>query len=645
MCGIAGFLMESGRVNGYAPEKLIEKMTNILAHRGPDNAGTWCDDVSGVYFGHRRLSILDLSTAGKQPMESACGRYVITYNGEVYNFQDIKKKLEAEFDFSFKTHTDTEVILEACAKWGVDNAVNELIGMFAFSLWDRHERKLSLVRDRIGIKPLYWQFTSGRIAFASELKALRVMPDWKPEVDKHALGSYLRHAYVPAPATIYSDVFKLPPGNILTWKAGESPEINQYWDPLALASMNEQVHHSISDNEAIDQLDNLLGDAVQRRMISDVPFGAMLSGGIDSSVVTALMQKHSDRPVKTFSIGFNESDYNEAMYASEVAKHLGTEHTELYVESKHSLDVIEKIPTMYDEPFADASQIPTFLISKLIKNHVTVALSGDGGDELFAGYTRYQWAGKCATVAKYLPAQLRSYVVSVIKHYPPQQWNQLLKNIPEKIRPNHVGDKLYKIASILPLNNEQDIYKRLVSQWPDPNSVMNNGYEMETVLSNEKLNNLIPKYVSRMQYMDLVTYLPDDILVKVDRASMAVGLEVRVPLLDHRVVEFTWSQPFNRKMRNGQGKWLLRQLLYRYVPQKLVDRPKMGFGVPIDQWLRGPLKDWAHDLLSVERLRNGGLFNVDVVQKCLQEHMSGSRNHQYRLWVILMYQAWQDQWL
>jgi asparagine synthase (glutamine-hydrolysing) len=645
MCGIAGFLMGTERHNGESSEKLIEKMTNTLAHRGPNNAGTWCDDVSGVYFGHRRLSILDLSEAGKQPMESACGRYVITYNGEVYNFQGIKKKLEAEINIDFKTHTDTEVILEACAKWGVQNAVNELIGMFAFSLWDKQERQLTLVRDRIGIKPLYWQFISGRLAFASELKALRVLPDWKPEVDKHALGSYLRHAYVPAPATIYSHVFKLSPGNILTWKAGESPEVNQYWDPLALVSENEQTHFSMSDIEAIDELDSLLGDAVQRRMISDVPLGVMLSGGIDSSIVTALMQKHSGRPVKTFSIGFNESDYNEAKYASQVAKHLGTEHTELYVESKHSLDVIGKIPMMYDEPFADASQIPTFLISDLIKNHVTVALSGDGGDELFAGYTRYQWAGKFAAIAKYFPAQLRNYVVSVIKYYPPQQWNQYLKNIPAKIRPSHLGDKLYKIASILPLNNEQDIYKRLVSQWPKPSSVMNNGYEMETVLSNEMLKNLIPKYVSRMQYMDLVTYLPDDILVKVDRASMAVGLEARVPLLDHRVVEFAWSQPFNRKMRNGQGKWLLKQLLYRYVSKNLVDRPKMGFGVPIDQWLRGPLKGWAHDLLSVERLRNDGFFNADVIQKCLQEHMSGNRNHQYRLWVILMFQAWQDQWV
>lgn len=645
MCGIAGILIDSGRLAGESPSELIEKMTNTLAHRGPDNAGTWCDDVSGVYFGHRRLSILDLTSAGKQPMESACGRYVITYNGEVYNFQDIKKKIETEFNIHFKTNTDTEVILEACAKWGVDNTVNQLVGMFAFSLWDKKERQLTLVRDRIGIKPLYWQFISGRLAFASELKALRVMPDWKPELDKHALGSYLRHAYVPAPATIYTDVFKLPPGNILTWKAGESPEINQYWDPLALASANEQSYSSISDNEAINRLDKLLGDAVKRRMISDVPLGAMLSGGIDSSVVTALMQKHSDRPIKTFSIGFNESDYNEAVYASQVAKHLGTEHTELYVESKHSLDVIEKIPTMYDEPFADASQIPTFLISELIKNHVTVALSGDGGDELFAGYTRYQWAGKFAAAAKYLPARLRSYVISVIKNYPPQQWNHLLKNIPAKIRPSHAGDKLYKIASILPFNNEQDIYKRLVSQWPNPNSVMNNGYEMETILSNEELNNLIPEYISRMQYMDLVTYLPDDILVKVDRASMAVGLEARVPLLDHRVVEFSWSQPFSRKIRNTQGKWLLKQLLYRYVPKNLVERPKMGFGVPIDEWLRGPLKDWAYDLLSAERLCNDGFFNIDVVQKCLQEHMSGNRNHQYRLWVVLMFQAWKDQWL
>jgi len=645
MCGIAGFLMGSERLKGVAPEKLIEKMTNTLTHRGPDNSGTWCDHISGVYFGHRRLSILDLSTAGKQPMESACGRYIITYNGEVYNFQDIKKKLEAEFNIAFKTLTDTEVILVACAKWGVQNAVNELIGMFAFSFWDKQEHQLTLVRDRIGIKPLYWQFISGRLAFASELKALRAMPDWEPEVNKCALGSYLRHAYVPAPATIYSDVFKLPPGNIMTWKAGEAPKINQYWDPLDVASSIENTHSIMRDNEAIDELDSLLGDAVQKRMISDVPLGAMLSGGIDSSIVTALMQKHSDRPINTFSIGFNESDYNEAKYASQVAKHLGTEHTELYVESKHSLDVIQKIPTMYDEPFADASQIPTFLISELIKNHVTVALTGDGGDELFAGYTRYKWAGKFASAAKYFPVKLRNYIVSVIKHYPPQQWNQLLKNIPAKIRPSHVGDKLYKIASIFPLNNEQEIYKRLVSQWPDITSVMNNASELDTELSNSGLNTHIPDYTSRMQYLDLVTYLPDDILVKVDRASMAVGLEARVPLLDHRVVEFAWSQPLKRKMRNGQGKWLLRQLLYRYVPKELVDRPKMGFGVPIDQWLRGPLKDWTHDLLSVERLRNDGLFNVDVVHKCLQEHMSGNRNHQYRLWVILMFQAWHEQWL
>tara|TARA_R110002111_G_scaffold100799_1_gene156086 strand:- start:159 stop:1901 length:1743 start_codon:yes stop_codon:yes gene_type:complete len=580
-------------------------------------------------------------------MESACGRYIITYNGEVYNFQDIKKKLEAEFNIAFKTHTDTEVILEACVKWGIESTINKLIGMFAFSIWDRHERQLSLVRDRIGKKPLYWQHTSGRFAFASELKALRAMPDWEPKIDEYALGSYLRHAYVPSPATIYSDVFKLPPGNILTWKAEQSPKISQYWDPLAFVSNSEQhqSQHLMTDDEAIDELENLLGDSVRKRMISDVPLGAMLSGGIDSSVVTALMQKHSASSVKTFSVGFNESDYNEAMYASEVARHLGTEHTELYVEPKHSLDVIEKIPTMYDEPFADVSQIPTFLISELIKNHVTVALSGDGGDELFAGYTRYQWAGKFATAAKYMPAQLRNYVVSVIKNYPPQQWNKLLKSIPKKIRPSHIGDKLYKIASILPLNSEQDIYQRLVSQWPDSNAVMNNGHEMETILTNEKLIKVIPEYVSRMQYMDLVTYLPDDILVKVDRASMAVGLEARVPLLDHRVMEFAWSQPFNRKVRNGQSKWLLRQLLYRYVPQKLIDRPKMGFGVPIDQWLRDPLKDWAHDLLSVQRLTNDGIFNVSVVQKCLQEHMSGNRNHQYQLWAILMFQTWHDQWM
>ena len=645
MCGIAGFISNSGHLNYQSSKKLIEKMANTLVHRGPDNVGVWCDEISGAYFGHRRLSILDLSIAGKQPMESSCGRYIITYNGEIYNFQDIKKKLETEFNISFKTHTDTEVILEACANWGVNNAIKEMIGMFAFSYWDRHENKLTLVRDRIGIKPLYWQYTSGRIAFASELKALRVMTDWKPEIDRQALASYMRHAYIPAPATIYKDVYKLQPGNMLTWKAGRLPEISQYWDPLVFVCNNGHEKQSMVDIDSIDALDDLLGDAVHRRMISDVPLGAMLSGGIDSSIVTALMQKHSKHPVKTFSIGFNETDYNEANYASQVARHLGTDHTELYVKPKHSLEVIQKLPEIYDEPFADASQIPTYLISELIKSHVTVALSGDGGDELFAGYTRYKWAGKFASASKYFPEHLRKYVASIIRNYSPQQWNKLLKIIPSTIRPSHVGDKLYKIASILPLNSELDIYKQLVSQWPCPESVLNNGNEMNTILSNDKLNELIPEYVSRMQYMDLVTYLPDDILVKVDRASMAVGLEARVPLLDHRVVEFAWSLPLNIKIHNKQSKWLLKQLLYRYVPRKLVDRPKMGFGVPIDQWLRGPLKGWAYDLLSVERLRKDDLFNVDVVQKYLQEHMSGKRNHQYPLWVILMYQTWQDRWL
>jgi asparagine synthase (glutamine-hydrolysing) len=641
MCGLCGFILDGSSSDQQQFIKIINVMTERLSHRGPDELGIWSDPDAGVYLGHRRLSIIDLSSRGRQPMISNCGNYVITYNGEVFNYKELRIQLLQE-GYSFTGGSDTEVVLAACVVWGVRNAIERLIGMFAFSLLDRRERRLSLVRDRIGIKPLYWHFTSGRIAFASELKALRAMPDWKPEVDRHALASYLRHAYVPTPATIYSGVSKLPPGSILTWMPGQSPEIEQYWNPL---SQNDLSNHSMSDDEAIDTLDTLLGDAIKRRMISDVPLGAMLSGGVDSSVVTALMQKHSERPIKTFSIGFNESGYNEAGYASQVARHLGTEHSELYVEPKHALDIIPRLPEIYDEPFADASQIPTFLISELLRKHVTVALSGDGGDELFAGYTRYQWAGKFAYIAKLLPASLRNYFTNVINKYSPQQWNNVLNRLPQNMRPSHAGDKLYKIASILPLTNEQDIYCRLVSQWPDPAYIMDNANEMKTALSNEYLNTLIPDYISRMQYLDLVTYLPDDILVKVDRASMAVGLEARVPLLDHRIVEFAWAQPLNRKMRSGRGKWLLRQVLYRYVPASIVDRPKMGFGVPIDKWLRGPLKEWAQDLLSAERLRDDGLFTVSNVQKCLQEHMSGHRNHQNRLWVLLMYQAWQDRWL
>ena len=644
MCGLCGFILDGSRIDQQHAQETLNVMADSLTHRGPDESGTWTDSDAGVYLGHRRLSIIDLSSRGRQPMISNCGKYVISYNGEVYNYIELRKQLSRE-GYRFSGESDTEVVLAACIIWGVQKAVERFIGMFAFSFWDRNERRLSLVRDRFGIKPLYWQYTSGRLAFASELKALRVLSDWTPEINQQALASYIRFGYVPTPASIYSSISKLSPGCILSWTPGQSPEIKQYWDPLALASADGQGHYSMTDDEAIDALDTLLGDAVQRRMISDVPLGAMLSGGIDSSVVTALMQKHSERPIKTFSIGFNESDYNEAVHAAQVARHLGTEHTELYVEPKHALDVIPNLSEIYDEPFADASQIPTYLICELLHDHVTVALSGDGGDELFAGYTRYQWAGKFASIARLLPAALRNYFTSSIIKYSPQQWNNVLNRLPRKIRPSHAGDKLYKIASILPLNNEQEIYCRLVSQWPDPSNILNHADEMSTVVVGNNQKNAIPDYISRMQYMDQVTYLPDDILVKVDRASMAVGLEVRVPLLDHRVAEFMWNQPSGRKIRNGRSKWLLRQVLNRYVPTSIIDRPKMGFGVPIDQWLRGPLRDWAQDLLSVERLRDDGIFNVNNVQKCLQEHMSGHRNHQYRLWVLLMYQAWQDRWL
>ncbi|TWA89364.1 asparagine synthase (glutamine-hydrolysing) [Azospirillum brasilense] len=645
MCGICGFLAGPG--SGSGPESGLEaaarRMADTIAHRGPDGDGVWADGEAGIAFGHRRLAIVELSPLGRQPMESADGRWVIAYNGEIYNFQDLRAELEAA-GHRFRGHSDTEVLLEGCAAWGVKCTVRRLVGIFAFALWDRRERTLHLVRDHLGVKPLYWARMGGALLFGSQPKALRAHPAFAAEIDRDALSAYLRFSYVPAPHSIYQGVHKLEPGSILTVRPGREPERTVYWDAGAAARAGIADRLSLSDADATDALEALLKDAVGRQMMADVPLGAFLSGGIDSSTVVALMQAQSARPVRTFTIGFGEDGYDEAVHARAVAAHLGTEHTELRVEARHALEVIPKLADWYDEPFADSSQIPTLLVSEMTRRSVTVALSGDGGDELFAGYNRYLTAPALWRRMATLPSGLRRGAAGLIRAVRPAGWDALAGMIPEGRRPRQTGDKLHKLAGVLDAAGPDAIYRRLVSQWQDPDALVRDGREPHGPAWDDGLAAGIPDFVERMQHLDSVTYLPDDILAKVDRASMGVSLEARVPLLDHRVVEFAWRVPQSQKLRDGKGKWLLRQVLYRHVPPALVERPKAGFAIPLDGWLRGPLRDWAEDLLDEGRLRREGFFDPAPIRACWAEHLAGTRNNQHRLWNVLMFQDWNRRW-
>jgi asparagine synthase (glutamine-hydrolysing) len=529
--------------------------------------------------------------------------------------------------------------------WGVEAAIERAIGMFAFALWDRKTRSLVLARDRLGIKPLYYASSPSRILFASQLKAFRAAPAWKPTIDEDAVVGYLRHAYVAQPRSIYREAEKLAPGHILTLRQGLVPAPKCFWDLRSIATAGQRSNDPAPDpNEAVERLDALLRDAVKLRMIADVPLGAFLSGGIDSSTVVALMQAQSARPVKTFSIGFHESGYDEAQCAKQVAAHLGTDHTEFYVEPRHALDVIPRLPDWFDEPFADSSQIPTYLVSELTRKHVTVALSGDGGDELFAGYNRYLWAERLARAMRLVPRPLRGASATALRALAPQTWNRLFAFVPGPWRPALPGDKLHKITTLLDNPEPDAIYRRLVSQWERPEEVAAAGLEPRGPLWDPTIARDFPDLVPRMQFLDMVSYLPDDILTKLDRATMAVGLEGRVPLLDHRVVAYTWSLPLRFKLRGGRSKWLLRRVLDRYVPRSLIDRPKMGFGVPIDTWLRGPLREWAESLLAPARLDSDGFVRVEPVRRAWREHIEGTRNWQYPLWTVLMLQAWRERW-
>lgn len=647
MCGITGFLQWAGGDEAMLTQH-VGRMMDTIIHRGPDDAGAWVDAATGVALGFRRLAILDLSPTGHQPMFSANGRYGIVFNGEIYNYRDLRKELDV-LGHRFRGTSDTEVILAGACQWGAENVIEHLWGMFALALWDRQERKLVLARDRLGKKPMYYARTGDAFLFGSELKALCAYPSFARKLDRHALALYLRFAYVPSPLAIYEGVQKLPPGHYAVLRASAEPTLRCYWDPHCAVENGLTDGLRLADGEAIEQCDSLLRDAVGRRMMSDVPLGALLSGGIDSSVVVALMQQQSSRPVRTFTIGFPVAEYDEADAARAVASHLGTEHTELTVTPQEAQAVIPRLPDLYDEPFADSSQIPTFLVCELARRHVTVALSGDGGDELFGGYNRYGWAENIWNSLRLVPRTARSLAQSAIHLLSPEQWDGVYgrteRFLPSRLKQHSPGDKLYKMGEAISARGPNELYRHLVSQWKEPQALVMAGREPEILALDRALGLPVGNFTERMMYTDLVTYLPDDILVKVDRASMGASLEARAPLLDHRLVEWVWKLPLAQKIRDGQRKWLLRKVLYRYVPAELVDRPKTGFGVPIDLWLRGPLREWAENLLAESRLRSEGFLSPEPIRHAWASHLSGSRNEQYRIWTILMFQAWQERWL
>lgn len=647
MCGIAGFLHTS-----FSPDdwnRTLFKMAESMRHRGPDDEGVWFDVNAGVGLAHRRLAIIDLSKEGHQPMVSDSGRYIIVYNGEVYNFQLLHKSLQNE-PIKWRGHSDTEVILAAIETWGLETALEGFVGMFAFALWDRKERILYLCRDRIGIKPLYYARIRNGVVFGSELRALKAHQEFDPTINRNALTLYLRYNCIPAPHCIYQNTWKLQPGHILKIHVDnlhenrELPKPVPYWSASNVVESGLRQPIRLTANEAIERLEEMLRDAIRMRMIADVPLGCFLSGGIDSSTVTALMQSQSNRPIKTFTIGFKDIRYNEAQNAKAVARYLGTDHTEMYLSTDDAIDAIPYLPSLYDEPFSDSSQIPTFLLSKLTRQHVTVCLSGDGGDELFGGYNRHFLWQSIWQRTRWIPMYLKTFISIGLQKVSPLTWDRLsqslMSHFPERFKLGMPGDRIHKLAEVIASESPESMYRILVSHWKEPERIVVNGSEPLTTSSNGHSNPNFLDFTHRMMYLDLISYLPNDILTKIDRASMGVSLEARVPLLDHRIVEFAWRLPLSMKVHNNQGKWILRQVLYKYVPKELVERPKMGFAIPLDAWLRGPLREWAELLLDERRLINEGFFDPAPIREKWEEHLSGRRNWQYDLWDVIMFQAW-----
>jgi len=638
MCGLTGFWTFSPKHPANQAKAILHDMISAIEHRGPDSGGEWYHPQQGLGFGHQRLSIVDLSEHGHQPMTSISGKSCLIYNGEIYNAQTLRDELKQNHHTAFRGHSDTEVILEACEAWGVEKTLTKLNGMFALAFWSEVDKTLILARDRLGIKPLYWGIAANTLLFGSQLKSLRHYPDWSGEINVNALHHYFQLCYVPAPNTIYQNMYKLMPGHMLTIKSPNNIEQKSYWCPQQLTQ--QDILHALPEQEQIAKLETLLSDAVQMRMVADVPLGAFLSGGIDSSTVVALMQKNSTKPIETFSIGFDDPQYNESHYAKSVAQHLGTNHHETMLSPKDACDFIPTIPEWYDEPFADSSQIPTYLVSKIAKQHVTVSLSGDGGDELFAGYSRYHIAYKLWSRLGRLPRWGRSSLANIIQTIPTHTWDAMGKIIPASRRPKQLGHNAHKLATIMNCTDLASFYQHLVSCWQQPNNILlTQGQDFTWPSPPAHLSTM-----ATMQWLDTMTYLPDDILTKVDRASMAVSLEARVPLLDYRIVEFAWQLPYSSQYQQGQAKWLLRQVLKQYVPEHLFNRPKMGFGVPIAEWLRGPLHEWASDLLSPQNLKKNPFINANTAQIMWQQHQKRQQNHHHQLWTLLMFLAWHQHW-
>lgn len=646
MCGIAGIWSRGAGVDACVA--IASAMATAIRHRGPDDQGVWSDEVGGPVLAHRRLAIVDLSPAGRQPMESPSGRYVVVFNGEIYNHQAIRRELAAGSARGprFRGTSDTEVLLAAVDRWGLVEALRRCVGMFALALWDRSRRELSLARDRLGEKPLYYGWVGPTFLFGSELRVLTAHPAFRATVDRDALALLLRHNAVPAPYCIYEGVRKLLPATVLTLgspDARASAPVH-FWSARQAAERGTADPFTGSADEAADELENRLREAVSLQMVADVPLGAFLSGGIDSSTVVALMQAQAARPVRTFSIGSDNPAFDEAHHARAVARHLGTDHTELYVTARDALEVIPQLPSIYDEPFADSSQIPTYLVAHLARRDVTVALSGDGGDELFAGYNRHVVGERVWRAVGRIPHSLRATGARALKAPPAWVWDRLITMaqplLPKGWSSGSPGYKVQKFAEAAAAVSAEDMYLRLASHWDDPAAVVVGSREPPTAITDPKRWASLSGITARMLYLDLVTYLPDDILTKVDRASMAVGLEARVPLLDHRVVEWAWRLPLGLKIRDGQSKWLLRQVLYRHVPRALIERPKSGFGVPLGAWLRGPLRAWAEELLSERRLSSEGFFHPRPVRARWADHVAGKRDWGYHLWDVLMFQAW-----
>lgn len=651
MCGFTGFLGGKPYDDGPSAVALLQRMANTLVTRGPDDSGLWHEAAGDAVIGlaHRRLAILDLSPAGHQPMTCHAGRYVIVFNGEIYNHLDLRLELQAAGHApTWRGHSDTETLLGGFVAWGVRAMLQRCIGMFAFALWDKKEQVLTLGRDRLGEKPLYYgwqgQGEGACFLFGSELKALKEHPGFVAQIDRNALCLLMRHNYINAPHSIYQGIYKLPQGHVLTVSMRRrEPVLEPFWSLPEVAQAGVASPLTGTAEQITDELEALLKSAVRQQMLADVPLGAFLSGGIDSSTVVALMQAQSTKPVKTFSIGFHEEGYNEAVHAKAVAQHLGTDHTELYVSAQQAMDVIPRLPGLYCEPFSDSSQIPTFLVSQLARQQVTVALSGDAGDELFGGYNRYVHGHNRWGRVSQIPVALRSLAAKGINRLSPAVWNKVLGPLqpamPQSLRLANIGEKMHKVAGVLAAQSIDELYLGLVTHW-EPESLVLGGQEPITSLRGAPLPLTGLDAVQRMMALDAITYLPGDILTKVDRAAMGVSLEGRVPFLDHRVVEFAWRVPQAMKVRDGVGKWILRQVLYRHAPKELIERPKMGFGVPIDSWLRGPLREWAEDLLGESRLQREGFFNPVPIRQKWAQHLSGQRNWQYHLWDVLMFQAW-----